>query len=64
MPIEEEWGKRFRFTMTTNGVLLSDENIEYYQREHGQLRAVSGWPARKSMTDHRPTVNGQGQLRS
>ena len=27
---EKEWGKHFRFTMTTNGVLLSDENIKYF----------------------------------
>ena len=31
--LEKEHGKNFRFTITTNGVLLSDENIEYINRE-------------------------------
>lgn len=31
--IEEEHNKCFRFTITTNGVLLNDENIEYINRE-------------------------------
>ena len=30
---EEDWGKRFRFTLTTNGLALTDERIEYLNRE-------------------------------
>mgnify|MGYP000818874734 FL=1 len=31
--LEEKYNKKFRFTITTNGMLLSDENIDYINRE-------------------------------
>lgn len=31
--LEEKHGKNFRFTITTNGVLLNEENIAYINRE-------------------------------
>jgi len=30
---EREWGKRFRFTVTTNGILLDDEKADFINRE-------------------------------
>ena len=57
--IEEEAGKCFRFTITTNGVLLDDENIEYINRE--MSNAVLSLDGRPEVNDHmRKTVNGQG----
>ena len=57
--IEKEKGKCFRFTITTNGVLLSDENIEYINRE--MSNAVLSIDGRKEVNDDlRPTVNGKG----
>ena len=49
--IEEEHGKCFRFTITTNGVLLNDENIEYINRE--MSNAVLSLDGRKE--GQRPT---------
>lgn len=57
--IEEEHNKCFRFTITTNGVLLDDENIEYINRE--MSNAVLSIDGRKEVNDDlRPTVNGKG----
>ena len=57
--IEQEAGKCFRFTITTNGVLLNDENIEYINRE--MSNAVLSMDGRKDVNDDlRPTVGGQG----
>ena len=57
--IEEEHNKCFRFTITTNGVLLNDENIEYINRE--MSNAVLSIDGRKEVNDDlRPTVNGKG----
>ena len=57
--IEKEHGKCFRFTITTNGVLLNDENIEYINRE--MSNAVLSIDGRKEVNDRmRPTVNGKG----
>ena len=42
--IEKEHDKCFRFTITTNGVLLDDENIEYINRGDVQRGALPGWP--------------------
>ena len=30
---EEEYNKKFRFTVTTNGVLLDDDSIDYINKE-------------------------------
>ncbi len=57
--IEEKHGKCFRFTITTNGVLLSDETIEYINRE--MSNAVLSLDGRQEVNnDLRPTVNGKG----
>ena len=57
--IEEQHGKCFRFTITTNGVLLSDENIDYINREMSNV--VLSLDGRPGVNDHmRPTVNGKG----
>ena len=57
--IEEKHGKCFRFTITTNGVLLNDENIEYINRE--MSNAVLSMDGRREVNDQlRPTVNGKG----
>ncbi len=56
---EEEWGKHFRFTMTTNGVLLSDENIKYFNENMDNC--VLSLDGRKEVNDrNRLTVNGKG----
>ena len=57
--LEKEHGKNFRFTITTNGVLLSDENIEYINRE--MSNAVLSLDGRPEINDRmRKTVNGRG----
>ena len=57
--VEKEHDKCFRFTITTNGVLLNDENIEYINRE--MSNAVLSLDGRKEVNDDlRPTVNGKG----
>lgn len=57
--IEEEHGKHFRFTITTNGMLLNDENIEYINRE--MSNAVLSLDGRREVNDDiRLTVGGKG----
>lgn len=57
--LEKEHNKCFRFTMTTNGVLLNDENIEYINRE--MSNAVLSLDGRPEVNDDvRKTVNGKG----
>ncbi|MEF9959046.1 MAG: thioether cross-link-forming SCIFF peptide maturase [Niameybacter sp.] len=57
--IEAQTGKNFRFTMTTNGVLLSDEIIDYLN-EH-MYNVVLSLDGRPEVNDHmRPTANGKG----
>lgn len=57
--IEGAAGKNFRFTITTNGVLLDDENIEYINRE--MSNAVLSLDGRPEVNDRmRPTVNQKG----
>lgn len=57
--IERQVGKNFRFTLTTNGVLLNDEVTEFANREcHNVVLSLDG---RKEVHDRlRKTVNGQG----
>ena len=38
---EKEYNKNFRFTMTTNGVLLNDEIMEYCNREMSNVVLLS-----------------------
>ncbi|MBQ4165930.1 MAG: thioether cross-link-forming SCIFF peptide maturase [Oscillospiraceae bacterium] len=57
--IEKQHGKNFRFTITTNGMLLDDEKIEYINRE--MSNCVLSLDGRKEVTDRiRKTVNGKG----
>ncbi|MDO4268059.1 MAG: thioether cross-link-forming SCIFF peptide maturase [Eubacteriales bacterium] len=56
---EEPHNKRFRFTLTTNGVLLNDEIMEFCNREMSNV--VLSLDGRKEVNDHmRPTRNGRG----
>ena len=57
--IEKEKGKNFRFTLTTNGVLLDDEVIDFANKEcHNVVLSLDG---RKEVHDRlRKTVNGSG----
>lgn len=57
--LEEPYDKHFRFTLTTNGVLLDDEIIEFANREMDNI--VLSIDGRKSVHDHmRPKKNGEG----
>lgn len=57
--LEKEHDKCFRFTITTNGVLLNDENIEYINREMSNV--VLSLDGRPGVNDNmRKTVNGKG----
>ena len=51
--------KKFRFTLTTNGMLLNDEIMEFANRElHNVVLSLDG---RKEVNDRmRPTRNGKG----
>jgi uncharacterized protein len=56
---EKETGKNFRFTITTNGVLLNDANIDYIN-EH-MYNVVLSLDGRKDVNDRmRPSPNGKG----
>ena len=61
--LEQEHGKCFRFTMTTNGILLSDETADWLNAEmHNVVLSLDG---RKDINDHmRPRVGGQGSYDS
>ena len=55
---EADTGKSFRFTMTTNGVLLNDEIIDYLNEN--MYNVVLSLDGRKEVNDHmRPTANGK-----
>lgn len=56
---EAEYNKKFRFTITTNGLLLDDEKIEYINKEmHNVVLSIDG---RKQVNDYfRVLPNGQG----
>ena len=57
--IEDKYDKKFRFTLTTNGVLLSDEILEYANKEMSNL--VLSIDGRKQVHDlMRPFRGGQG----
>ncbi len=56
---EAEYNKNFRFTMTTNGVLLNDEIMEFCNREMSNV--VLSLDGRKEVNDKmRPFRNGTG----
>ena len=57
--LEKQYNKSFRFTITTNGVLLNDETIEYINRE--MSNAVLSLDGRPEVNDKmRKTVAGGG----
>ncbi|MBQ7124217.1 MAG: thioether cross-link-forming SCIFF peptide maturase [Oscillospiraceae bacterium] len=56
---EEEYNKKFRFTVTTNGVLLDDDSIDYINKE--MKNVVLSLDGRKCVNDNmRLTINGKG----
>lgn len=56
---EKEYGKTFRFTITTNGILLNDESIDFINAEMSNV--VLSIDGRKSTNDNmRPVTNGKG----
>lgn len=56
---EKEHNKKFRFTLTTNGMLLTDEVMEFANREMANV--VLSVDGRKEVHDFmRPTRNGKG----
>jgi len=56
---EKEYNKKFRFTITTNGLLLDDEKIEFINREMSNV--VLSIDGRKQVNDYfRVLPNGQG----
>lgn len=57
--LEKKHDKVFRFTITTNGILLDDETIDYINREMSNV--VLSLDGRQTVNDQmRPTVNGKG----
>ena len=57
--LEEPFNKKFRFTLTTNGVLLNDEILEFANKEMSNL--VLSIDGRKEIHDlMRPHRGGQG----
>lgn len=56
---EKKYNKNFRFTLTTNGVLLNDEIMEFCNKEMGNV--VLSLDGRKEVHDHmRPFRKGAG----
>ena len=56
---EKIYNKNFRFTLTTNGVLLNDEVMEFANKEMANV--VLSIDGRKEVNDHmRPFRNGKG----
>lgn len=57
--VEKENNKNIRFTITTNGILLDDEKIEYINKNmHNVVLSLDG---RKEVNDNmRPTLNDKG----
>ncbi len=57
--IEEAAGKNFRFTLTTNAVLLDDAIIDYVNENmHNVVLSIDG--RRETNDKMRPTANGKG----
>lgn len=57
--MEKEHNKKFRFTLTTNGVLLNDDILEFANKEMGNI--VLSIDGRKEVHDFmRPHRGGQG----
>lgn len=59
--IEKDCGKHFRFTLTTNGMLIDDDVIDFANREMDNV--VLSLDGRKEVNDRfRKTVGGQGSF--
>jgi uncharacterized protein len=57
--MEKEHNKKFRFTLTTNGILLNDDILEFANKEMSNI--VLSIDGRKEINDYmRPTRNGKG----
>jgi len=57
--LEQQAGKNFRFTLTTNGLLLDDERIAFINKEMSNV--VLSIDGRKAVNDHlRPRADGTG----
>ncbi|MDD3184807.1 MAG: thioether cross-link-forming SCIFF peptide maturase [Anaerostipes sp.] len=57
--LEEEHNKNFRFTLTTNGMLLNDDIMDFANKEMDNV--VLSVDGRKEVHDYmRPTPNGKG----
>lgn len=57
--VEKEYDKNIRFTVTTNGILLDDEKIEYIDRN--MVNVILSIDGRPEVNDRmRHTVNGKG----
>lgn len=57
--LEEEYNKNFRFTLTTNGILLNDEKIDFINKEI--YTVVLSLDGRKDINDKmRRTRSGEG----
>lgn len=60
---EKLFNKNFRFTMTTNGVLLSDDKIDYLNKEMDNI--VLSLDGRREVNDNmRPKISGMGSYDS
>lgn len=56
---EKEYNKKFRFTITTNGMLLNDENMDFINKEMSNV--VMSVDGRKEVNDRmRKRVDGTG----
>lgn len=61
--LEKEHDKLFRFTITTNGILLNDDKIDFINREMSNV--VLSIDGRKEVNDPmRPRVDGRGSYDS
>ena len=58
--IEEKYGKNFRFTITTNGMLLNQENTDYINRE--LKNAVLSLDGRKEIRCQAAHCGREGEL--
>ena len=57
--LEKEYNKNFRFTITTNGILLDDEKIDYINENMSNV--VLSLDGRKEVNDNmRKTISGEG----
>ena len=59
--LEKQYHKHFRFTITTNGLLLDDDNIDFIN-EHMDNVVLSMDGRREIHDEMRPTANGRGSF--